>query len=783
MCIIILNVPEVELPKTELENSFNNNSHGGGLAWVEDEKVKVWKIVPKQYHTDIGDSQAVAFEKFYAKYQEIRKNNPKSNILVHCRISTGGGVNLKNCHPFEVSGDTVFAHNGSINIEKSTTGFNDTWHYNEKVLKAYYKEDPNFIFDKKYTDKMYQEIGHSKLVFLTANNEFSIVGENRGAWRGVEGNKNWYSNMSYERGRYDRGGVSYNTADYYQYSTADTSKYTEDYTDEIEDPYVDEVNGIVPFTKFVNSVDLLAIYKYPYLTDNTPGTTKEWNRDAYQRYLNEITEKVAPDDRIDDSYEALLAEPPMLYEEFQNNETVRLIRLDYKDYLEEKVKDLKSSNKILTLEEWSISTYTYIVIKQFKSWSTTSKGYSNYLKSISNNLLLTYKQFKLAHGNNSSTQAAYEEYKTKMTENNPAIPQTPDKFYAHKKNGNYIKYLRNAYDNLDWLQWEQYLLLFPKSGIFAYNAYVKRIGLELDNITLVTIKRQIHTSRAQIVYNLLAGKITEQAYLFLKGIAAKEYMYLAQTLKKDFGASLMSYSAAFKTVRRAVGYVDFKKDYTELCNNHLENTCRVISAKYHSRAKLNESEWDILSTLSWVDYGRHLKAVGIKNPHKTLSIADTNTYSRYCDNYYTKVDVVNAIHAARTGKLLTELQFKIIKSVGDAEAALQESGKLQRFIDARSFNLYTLYKHWNKNLNKTITLTPTKVDVEEEIKKLDVIPIVSATGTNPSWIGQIIKVHSMLIECSRDAEAADTLDTALDLCPNNETLLSYASQHELSNTD
>jgi hypothetical protein len=103
MCVIIL--CETEFPKlATLESAEELNSHGGGIAWIENGQVKYKKGI---------------------KSKQIFEITKKINLpaIIHFRIASIGGVNDELCHPFqintqadtEVSGtcDSVLFHNGT----------------------------------------------------------------------------------------------------------------------------------------------------------------------------------------------------------------------------------------------------------------------------------------------------------------------------------------------------------------------------------------------------------------------------------------------------------------------------------------------------------------------------------------------------------------------------------------------------------------------------------------------------------------------------------------------
>jgi predicted glutamine amidotransferase len=115
-----------------------------------------------------------------------------TNIVIHFRIATSGGVNYENCHPFKVNEDIFFCHNGILDIEVPIySKINDTQIYNNTFLKGL---PSNFVQNDSLMQLIEFSIGaNNKFVFLDSYGDFYIINENAGNWhKGA-----WYSNKSY----------------------------------------------------------------------------------------------------------------------------------------------------------------------------------------------------------------------------------------------------------------------------------------------------------------------------------------------------------------------------------------------------------------------------------------------------------------------------------------------------------------------------------------------------------------------------------------------------------
>lgn len=179
MCIAIMNGFKTTLKKEWVRNSWENNGDGAGLLWVNDGKLEIFK-------------EMTTFDTYYNKYIAVRKEFPKSNILLHFRISTHGKINSTNCHPFLVDKTIGFIHNGMIHQVERNTEFSDTYMFNELILK---KLPKGFEKNVAMQELLHSYIDSSKLVFLSNKNEPTIINEEAGHWLG----DTWFSNSSYKQ--------------------------------------------------------------------------------------------------------------------------------------------------------------------------------------------------------------------------------------------------------------------------------------------------------------------------------------------------------------------------------------------------------------------------------------------------------------------------------------------------------------------------------------------------------------------------------------------------------
>ena len=186
MCIIILNKAE-KVSKYNFQNSLESNPDGFGLAYAT--KYGGIKIVK---------SMSINSKNLYSKYSRAFEDRSRvGDIVLHFRISTCGGINLENTHPFHLNKDLIFCHNGIIQ-NYGTKKENDTRHFGRDILS--HISENELFFNSAIQKLVENRIGHSKLVFLNSAGESKIYGEKLGLW---ETDGNWYSNLSYQNYGYD----------------------------------------------------------------------------------------------------------------------------------------------------------------------------------------------------------------------------------------------------------------------------------------------------------------------------------------------------------------------------------------------------------------------------------------------------------------------------------------------------------------------------------------------------------------------------------------------------
>ena len=195
MCIIASIPAGSQIEENTLNQMWSSNPDGGGIAYIEDGKVKTYK--------------SMKLKKFRSNFFRILDEHGDSDILVHTRIATHGSICIPNVHPFPVMQDgkeledLVFAHNGILPtafIPPAKMDISDTRYINEVLFNG--TDFDTVLDDSRWREMIGDIIGHNKFVFLSANpihkQESYIINSHLGEYDG----KVWYSNSSYCKPKY-----------------------------------------------------------------------------------------------------------------------------------------------------------------------------------------------------------------------------------------------------------------------------------------------------------------------------------------------------------------------------------------------------------------------------------------------------------------------------------------------------------------------------------------------------------------------------------------------------
>jgi predicted glutamine amidotransferase len=183
ICIIIVKPADGTIRRKELKEAFRINSDGAGFmfnATSDDGSAEV-----RVYKGWFG------FRQYYKNFKTCLEAYPKSTFVLHMRIATSGKKDKDNCHPFLISKDVGFAHNG-VMAGLGDTNRSDTREFAEDTLA---KLQPGWWDNAEILECVSQcaIASTSKYVLLVSDGSYEIINEHMGHWKlGC-----WYSNYSY----------------------------------------------------------------------------------------------------------------------------------------------------------------------------------------------------------------------------------------------------------------------------------------------------------------------------------------------------------------------------------------------------------------------------------------------------------------------------------------------------------------------------------------------------------------------------------------------------------
>lgn len=182
MCIAIVKPKGTTISDEYLENCFENNPDGAGVAYSKDNELYIAKGI---FNKDM-----------FIKTVRGAEEKADGAILIHCRIGTSGLKDSNNCHPHIVNKNLVMIHNGILHVDVPKDSLvSDTVIFVQKYLTPLKK---SFLKDKTLVNLIEMAIGsNNKLCFLDNKGDYTIINESAGDW--VDGI--WYSNSSYSHGK------------------------------------------------------------------------------------------------------------------------------------------------------------------------------------------------------------------------------------------------------------------------------------------------------------------------------------------------------------------------------------------------------------------------------------------------------------------------------------------------------------------------------------------------------------------------------------------------------
>ena len=176
MCIIIIKKAGIVLPERQLlQDAWNNNPDGAGYMYADNKSKSV--VISKGFMT---------FKAFIKSITSV-KNIDDLQLIIHFRITTHGGTQASNTHPFPISSSKGklkalrltepigVAHNGIINISNDKD-ISDTMQFIKDELSLFHAINGKWYKDVKALQYIGNRIG-SKLAIMDRHGYIATIGE------------------------------------------------------------------------------------------------------------------------------------------------------------------------------------------------------------------------------------------------------------------------------------------------------------------------------------------------------------------------------------------------------------------------------------------------------------------------------------------------------------------------------------------------------------------------------------------------------------------------------
>ena len=164
MCLIIVKPSAVSIPNALFNSALEHNQDGYGIMYADNGSVKANKGLD------------------YSKLKSRLKTLENKEIILHLRMATHGTIKRDNCHPFKITEDLWFAHNGILRDFIPQDGnISDTISFNRSVLMPDLQSDINLLFTEDYCRYIESLVGkNNKLAFLSSDGRIKLI--NRDQW-------------------------------------------------------------------------------------------------------------------------------------------------------------------------------------------------------------------------------------------------------------------------------------------------------------------------------------------------------------------------------------------------------------------------------------------------------------------------------------------------------------------------------------------------------------------------------------------------------------------------
>lgn len=182
MCVAIYLPAGESISNKTLKQCYAANPHSIGYMFATEGLLIVQKFM--------------AYPEFLAAFRAQRERHTETDFVIHFRIASSGEIDLDNCHPFHISQDVAFCHNGILDDCYGDKKRNDTRHFSDDVLAPLVRTyGYDILFQPAMRELIEGNIGyHNKFIFMDATGRVAICNEYAGFLIG----ETWFSNLYWQ---------------------------------------------------------------------------------------------------------------------------------------------------------------------------------------------------------------------------------------------------------------------------------------------------------------------------------------------------------------------------------------------------------------------------------------------------------------------------------------------------------------------------------------------------------------------------------------------------------
>lgn len=178
MCVIVHKQKDVPLSQKVLRECWNQNPHGAGIMWTEDQKLSCEKGF-------------MTFASLWSRLSDESLDFKGKECVIHFRYGTAGLKTPELCHPFIINPNLAFVHNGILSHSELYDPLDQKSDTQLLCLKIFKQLPQNFLNNRGISLLLENYFQGSVFVFMDSSGKVTKMGE---IDNGIETDGYWFSN-------------------------------------------------------------------------------------------------------------------------------------------------------------------------------------------------------------------------------------------------------------------------------------------------------------------------------------------------------------------------------------------------------------------------------------------------------------------------------------------------------------------------------------------------------------------------------------------------------------